>query len=253
MENSSLDRRQLFRRSALLAGAAATLPSTSSANHHQNHSVKLKKGDLILFQGDSITDAGRNKRKQSDANSPEALGNGYPLFTASGILGSHPSLGLRVLNRGISGHKVPDLQKRWQKDTIDLQPAVLSILIGVNDIWHKLNGKSDGTVASYQSGFAELLKQTKAALPNTKIVICEPFVTRCGAVKDNWFPEFDQRRAAAREVANTAGAIWVPFQKMFDDAIAAGTTPEHWAHDGVHPTFAGHSLMAQTWRKTVGI
>lgn len=252
MSHSSIDRRQMLQRSALLAGAAA-LPSSASANHHEEKKFSLKKGDVILFQGDSITDARRDKKKQGEANSPEALGKGYPLYAASGILGSHPGLDLQVFNRGISGHKVPDLQKRWEKDTIDLQPAILSILIGVNDIWHKLNGKYDGTVKSYQTGFAELLKQTKEELPDTKIVICEPFVTRCGAVKNNWFPEFDQRRAAAKEVAKDAGAIWVPFQQIFNDAIAAGTSPQHWAHDGVHPTYSGHSLMAQTWRDTVGI
>lgn len=252
MSHSSIDRRQMIRSSALLAGVAA-LPSAVSANHHTEEQITLKKGDVILFQGDSITDAHRNKKKQDYANSPEALGNGYPLYAASGILGSHPGLDLQIFNRGISGHKVPDLQKRWKKDTIDLQPTILSILIGVNDIWHKLNGKYNGTVESYQRGFAELLKQTQSELPSTKIVICEPFVTRCGAVKESWFPEFDQRRAAAKDVAKNAGAIWVPFQQIFSDAIATGTSPKHWARDGVHPTYSGHSLMAQAWRDTVGI
>jgi lysophospholipase L1-like esterase len=83
--------------------------------------------------------------------------------------------------------------------------------------------------------------------------VCEPFVLRCGAVKENWFPEFDQRRAAAKRVADSAGATWIPFQTMFDDAVKGGTKPNYWAGDGVHPSLAGHALMAKTWRAITGI
>jgi len=160
---------------------------------------------------------------------------------------------LQVYNRGISGNRVPHLHKRWQKDCLDLKPSILSILIGVNDIWHKMNGQYDGTVETYKTGYTDLIKKTKESLPETKIVICEPFVMRCGAVKDSWFPEFDQRRAVAKEIAEANSLLWVPFQKFFDETIAAGTKPEHWARDGVHPSFAGHSLMARKWRDMVGI
>ncbi|YCM42970.1 SGNH/GDSL hydrolase family protein [Verrucomicrobiaceae bacterium 227] len=250
MKHPSLNRRQLIGTSALAAGASF-FNTTSAQAAPVKHT--LKKGDTILFQGDSITDAGRDKKNEQHANNQGALGRGYPLLAGSGILGSHPNLGLQIHNRGISGHKVPDLQKRWQKDTLDLNPAVLSILIGVNDIWHKMNGRYDGTVETYKTGFDALIKQTRKALPKTTIVICEPFVLRCGAVKDSWFPEFDQRRAVAKEVAEANGTLWVPFQTMFDDAVAAGSEPKHWANDGVHPSFEGHSLMAQTWRDVVGI
>ncbi len=214
--------------------------------------TKLGNGGVILFQGDSITDAGREK-KSPKANDARSLGRGYPNQIAGGLLRDHASLGLKIHNRGISGHKVPDLAKRWQADTIDLKPDILSILIGVNDIWHKLNGRYDGTPEVYRDGFAKLLEETSAALPKTRLVICEPFVLRCGAVKDNWFPEFETRRAFAEEVAKDAGATWVPFQKKFDEAVAAGTEPAYWAGDGVHPSVAGHALMAEVWRDAVGI
>ena len=90
-------------------------------------------------------------------------------------------------------------------------------------------------------------------LPDTTLVICEPFALRCGAVKDTWFPDFDVRKGYAKEVAEGAGALWVPFQDMFDQAIAEGSAPERWAKDGVHPTADGHGLMAKTWREVVGI
>lgn len=247
------------RRTFLTISATATAASATGVAHAEaDHSGKppagsLSKGAVVLFQGDSITDAGRERKKETMANDGAALGRGYAAIIAGGLLVDHRTVGLQIYNRGISGHKVPDLEKRWQADALDLKPAILSILIGVNDIWHKLGGRYDGTPESYRDGFAALLAKTKEALPDTKIVVCEPFVLRCGAVKDNWFPEFDQRRAFAREVADKAGAIWAPFQQAFNDAVAAGTTPDFWAADGVHPTVAGHALMSATWRKAVGI
>ena len=248
MNLSNLSRRKLL--AASPAGIAAATADLTAADSGK---VSLKKGDVVLFQGDSITDAGRDRKSEGKANDSRMLGRGYPSPIAGGLLADHPKLGLQIYNRGISGHKVPDLDGRWDKDTLDLNPAVLSILIGVNDIWHKLNGKYDGTPEVYRDGFTALLKRTKSALPKVQLVICEPFVLRCGAVKDNWFPEFEERRAFAEEVAKNAGTIWVPFQKMFDAAVAAGTEPAYWAADGVHPTQAGHALMAKTWRETAGI
>lgn len=251
-ESNELSRRQVLESAAMAAGVAAAVSLVQNTSIAAEP-VKLKKGNTILFQGDSITDAGRNRGQEGSANNARAMGMGYPHLLGCELLRDHGGLDLKIYNRGISGHKVPDLDQRWQKDTIDLKPRVLSILVGVNDIWHKLAGRYDGTVESYQTGFAALLDKTRKALPNVTLVICEPFVLRCGAVNDKWFPEFDQRREAAKKVAEDAGTLWVPFQTMFDEAVAAGTRPAYWAGDGVHPSMAGHSLMAQTWRKVVGI
>ena len=233
--------------------AATTLISTIAArvaSATPSPDYQLKQGDKVLFQGDSITDCQRDKKRKA-ANDGRAMGRGYPLLIGSDLLRDHPTLGLKFFNRGISGHRVPDLQKRWVKDCIDLKPNMLSILVGVNDIWHKMNGKYDGTTETYRAGFAELLADTKRQLPDCKIVICEPFALRVGAVKDSWYPEFDDRRKVAREVCDEAKALWVPFQSMFDQAIAAGTSAKYWAADGVHPSMAGHALMTATWKKVV--
>jgi lysophospholipase L1-like esterase len=211
--------------------------------------ASLAKGGVLLFQGDSITDAGR-ARDRPDANDARAFGRGYPFLIASRLLDERAGDALKIYNRGISGNKVPDLDARWDADCLELKPDLLSILIGVNDIWHKLNGKYDGTVEIYESGFTALLDRTKKALPDVRLVICEPFVLRCGAVNDTWFPELEQRREAAVRVAKKAGAAWVPFQEMFDKALQRAA-PEHWAADGVHPTMAGHDLMAKTWLEVV--
>jgi lysophospholipase L1-like esterase len=247
-----LSRRQLLENAAVAAGVAAAVAAVPK-QLRAAEGAELRKDATILFQGDSITDAGRDRRGEGNANHSRAMGTGYPFLIGAELLRDHGKLGLKIHNRGISGNKVPDLDKRWDKDCLELKPAMLSILIGVNDIWHKLAGRYKGTVEDYETGFTALLQRTRKTLPHVPIVVCEPFVLRCGAINDTWFPEFDQRRAAAKKVAKEAGTLWVPFQTMFDEAVAAGTQPSYWAGDGVHPSMAGHSLMAQTWRKVVGI
>lgn len=248
-----ISRRTFLRQGAAIGSAAALTQSNIPFVHAQRASKPaLDKGGVVLFQGDSITDAGRD-RKRPGANDPRALGFGYPAMIASRLLGTHAGNTLRCFNRGISGNKVPDLDARWQEDCLDLKPDVLSVLIGVNDIWHKLDGRYDGTVEDYEAGFSALIEKTREALPGTALVICEPFVLRCGAVTDKWFPEFDRRREAARRVSDAAGATWVPFQSMFDDVLGGETPPSYWAGDGVHPTMAGHALMAQTWLESTGL
>lgn len=248
---NTLSRRSFFQTTAVAGGALAASSWLTAGRASAAEKAELKTGAVILFQGDSITDAGRD-RKNPSANNSRGLGRGYPNLIAAGLLADYPAKKLTVENRGISGNKVPDLAARWQKDTFDLKPDLLSILIGVNDIWHKLNGRYDGTVADYETGYRQLLKETRAKLPNTQIVICEPFVLRCGAVNDTWFPEFDLRREVANKLAAELKLTLVPFQTMFNDAINLAP-PEYWAGDGVHPTLAGHALMTRTWREVVGV
>jgi lysophospholipase L1-like esterase len=245
-----MKRRTFLQSGAAAAGAAAWTTTTSAAATPGAGTPGIAKGAVILFQGDSITDAGRKKGNGAKSNDQASIGGGYAWLAASQLLVDRPADDLTVLNRGISGHKVPQLAARWEKDCIELKPDVLSILIGVNDIWHKLNGKYEGTPKSYETEYLALVEQTRKALPNVKLVICEPFVLRCGAVKDNWFPVFDEYRAAAKKVADTHGALFVPFQTMFDEASKIAP-PEHWAKDGVHPSSFGASLMAHTWLKIV--
>ncbi len=208
-------------------------------------------GDVVLFQGDSITDAGRSRERAGEVNDQEAMGWGYAFLAATRLLVKRPADGLQIYNRGISGNKVPQLAERWDADCLDIQPDVLSILIGVNDIWHTRGGDYDGTAKTYERDYDALLARTRAALPDVKLVLCEPFVLRCGAIDDSWFPDFDDYRAAAARMAAKHGARWVPFQTMFDEAVKIAP-PEHWAGDGVHPSAAGAALMAQAWLDVVG-
>jgi len=230
----------------LLAGCNGTL-----ADDSDTLMCVIQPDDVILFQGDSITDAGRSRETADEPNIQSTMGNGYAWLAGSGLLVAYPDGALTIYNRGISGNKVPDLAGRWVEDAIDLKPDVLSILIGVNDIWHGRHGNYDGTVESYDAGFDALLTRTREALPDVKLVICEPFVLKVGAVDDSWFPEFDHYRAAARRVADKHGAIWVPFHTMFEEATQYAPA-DHWAGDGVHPSQAGAALMAQAWLRAVG-
>ena len=253
--SNSISRRNLMKSfTAAAIGGATLLVSgckglSSSPGPHKRNSI-IKKGCRILFQGDSITDAGRNRNKEQNPNDSNALGKGYAYLIAAQLLAEHPDDELKIYNRGISGNKVFQLADRWDKDCLDLKPDILSILIGVNDIWHALNGNYDGTVKKYEKDYRALLERTRKELPNVQLVICEPFVLRCGAVNEKWFPEFDRYRAVAGKMSKEFNTRFVPFQSMFDDAVKK-VSPSHWAGDGVHPSMAGAYLMAQEWLKTV--
>lgn len=247
------NRRNFIQSLALTGTLAISLPDiVNAANIKTNTTVKFNMNDIVLFQGDSITDAGRNK-KMTEANNNSMLGNGYPLLTASQLLLKHASLNLKIYNKGISGNKVYQLKERWQQDCILLKPTILSVLIGVNDFWHTLAKENPykGTIEIYKTDLKTLLEDTLKQLPNTKLVIGEPFaVKNVKAVTDEWFPAFDDYKSAAREIANEFNATFVPYQQVFDEAIKHAPA-NYWTGDGVHPTLAGAALMAQAWLKAV--
>lgn len=233
---------------AIPAILSASMPS--APKKQKGILSSLNKGDVILFQGDSITDAGREKTKQL-ANSAGSFGSGYAFLSASSILNEFASKELLIYNRGISGNKVFQLADRWQKDCFELKPGLLSILIGVNDFWHTLDGKYDGTVVKYENDFRQLLTLTKKMLPEVKLVICEPFaVLGCSAVNENWFPSFDSYRIAARKLAEEFDAVFIPYQSIFDEA-QKHAPGKYWTGDGVHPSMAGNALMAEAWIKAL--
>lgn len=206
---------------------------------------------VILFQGNSITDAGRDKQNQQ-ANHSRALGHGYAFLAASQLLEEHPDQNLKIYNRGISGNKVFQLKDRWQQDCLELKPEVLSILIGVNDFWHTLSYNYDGTVAVYEQDFRNLLSQTRSQLPRIKLIIGEPFVLKGGtAITEAWFPAFEQYQQVAAQIARDFDAVFIPYQQIFDQALKKAPV-SYWAPDGVHPSMAGAELMAEAWLKAYG-
>lgn len=200
-------------------------------------------GARILFQGDSITDG--NRGRNTDPN--HILGHGYQFLIAAEYGDELAERHLVFMNRGISGNKVFDLARRWQKDTIELRPEVLSILIGVNDY------NSGVSAEDYERQYDTLLAATTNALPKVKLVLCEPFGLPAGKYKANWEmhrADFAVRQAIVNKLAAKYHAPVVHFQKVFDDATQRAPA-DYWIWDGVHPTYAGHQLMADEWVRTV--
>ena len=248
MENFNNNRRNFIKQVTLGGLMAVSIPEILTASMVSSATKKnsLGKDNIILFQGDSITDAGRI-REENSFNNSRALGSGYPMLAGAELLGKYASLNLKVFNKGVSGNKVFQLADRWDADCLDIKPDILSILIGVNDIWHKLNGQYNGTVEIYKHDYIALLERTKKALPNLKLIICEPFaVPGVKAVDDKWYPEFYGYQKAAREISDQFGATFIPYQKIYDEAQKQAPGA-YWTPDGVHPTLAGAQLMAQAW------
>ncbi len=209
----------------------------------------IKPNSTILFQGDSITDTGRN-REIAEPNRGAALGSGYANLIAAHLLQTRPQDHLQLFNRGISGNRVTDLYARWKVDGINLQPDLISILIGVNDTWHEFMVGNGVEVDRYTAIYRMLLDYTKQRLPAVQLVLCEPFVLKCGVVTDGWIAEMAERRQVVRALATEFDAIFVPFQGVFDQALEKAE-PAYWAADGVHPTPAGHRLLADAWLAAV--
>ena len=243
-----ISRRHLFK-GAISIGALGVFGRTLQAADQGTGKTQLKKDSVILFQGDSITDADRDMKNQI-ANSEKSLGKGYAMMAAGELFRAHPDLNLQVYNRGISGNKIPDLAARWDKDTIALKPDILSILVGVNDLWHTFafGSKYKATIEDYDKGYRELIARTQKEIPGVKIVICEPFTTRTS----DEFKPLAEYRAVAQKIAKDLSLTLVPFQAAFDEAVIAAPA-EFWLWDGIHPSPAGHALMVETWRKAVGI
>lgn len=251
----NLSRRHFFRDAGLGAAAMAGMPLLASSSPGMQPSPAItdyfSHGDVILFQGDSITDAGRNKQRELP-NDSGSFGAGYANLIASFLLEALAGYELTIYNRGISGNKVYQLADRWDKDCLELKPNVLSILIGVNDYWHFRNGDYDGTPEIYENDFRKLLNRTKTALPDVKLVICQPFVlTGTRAVDESWLEPFSAYQRVAEKIAGEFDATWVPFQEVFNKAIERAPAV-YWAGDGVHPSMAGTQLMAEAWLEAIG-
>ena len=236
-----MKRRKFIKAGTILPAVGLTAQSTWESRETQPDSMVK----TIVFQGDSITDAGRD-RGNYYANQGRGMGQGYVYQIVSELLGAMPDERWQCYNRGISGHKVFQLADRWDIDCLYLKPEILSILIGVNDYWHGLNGRYDGTAETYEDDFRKLLLRTKEALPEVKLMIGEPFAVAGGtAIDDRWQP-FDAYRSIAKELALEFDAAFIPYHSVFAEALSIAPV-EYWCPDGVHPSIAGAHLMKKAW------
>ena len=205
----------------------------------------LKKGDTILFQGDSVTDCGR-------LYGDNGLGFGYVALITAQLQSKYPELGLKILNRGVSGNRVVDLQARWQEECIDLAPDVLSILIGVNDTWRKFDDDDETSAEKYKESYRDILTKALSANPNLRLIILEPFVLPIPDDRKEWRGDLDPKITAARELAVELGALYVPLDGIFA-AKQTQRPAQFWAADGVHPTLEGAGVIANAWLDTIGM
>ena len=200
----------------------------------------------ILFYGDSITDAGRD---YTLLHGEEAMGKGYVKYVAAGLKERGFS-DEDMINRGISGHRIVDLYARIKADCWNHEPDFISILIGVNDVWHEIANKNGVELDRFEKMYRILIEDTKKALPNVKMMLCEPFVLE-GTETSNYFDQFMEVYKYAevvKKLAEEYGLYFLPLQEQLSKAAANATAAEY-LRDGVHPAKAGAELIASEWLK----
>ena len=209
------------------------------------------KNKIILFQGDSVTDCDRS-REETLPN--RGLGSGYPMLVAARMTADRPADGLAFFNRGVSGNRVVDLYARWKIDALNLRPDVLSILIGVNDTWHEFARENGVEVERYEMVYRMLLEWTRRKLPETKLVLCEPFILEFegSAPTTAWRGEMDRRREVVRKLSDEFGTVFIPFQKVVSDGAAGAGDPAPILGDGVPPTLTRPPPPARAWIAATG-
>lgn len=243
MESST--RRKFLKAGGL--GLTGVLSSSIMSHGATIRKLKAPEKLTILFQGDSITDAGRDKAKYYP-NDTSGMGRGYVFQVVSHMLGVNPDKLWKYYNRGISGNKVYQLANRWEDDCMQLKPDVLSILIGVNDFWHSLRDYK-GTVEVFEKDLRNLLDRTLNEFPDMKLIIGEPFAVEGGsAINEKWYPDFPKYQKASASIAKDYIAQFIPYQQIFNDAIKIAPA-SYWCPDGVHPSMAGGYLMKEAWIK----
>ena len=254
-----IDRRSFINRGAagstILATASVSsakepVTGPSSVTGYEYSLPEFRKGMRLLFQGDSITDMkwGRN---QNDRN--HYLGHSYVYLIASRLGVDMAEAGLEFFNRGMSGHTVGNLKARWQKDAIDMEPDLLSILIGVNDVGR--SGKKGVDLKQWEDDYRFILDASTKANPKLRFVLLDPFVLRSGRLKNEeaWKHmrgEVDKLCGIVSQLVNDYKAVHLRTQEIFD-AAAKSVSPEQWIWDGVHPLPQGHELIARNWLQQV--
>jgi lysophospholipase L1-like esterase len=198
--------------------------------------------ERILFTGDSITDANRNREDPGD------LGRGYVPLIAAKLRARMASSSLQILNRGIGGNRTGDLLARVDADLLALRPTLVSVLIGVNDTWRRYGTRDSQETtdpATFERRYRSFLERAME-LPELKLVLLEPFILYVSEVRPAWREDFDPKIDVVRKLAVEFGAEFIPLDGIFAEA-ATRAPAAHWIPDGVHPGPAGNALIADEW------
>jgi acyl-CoA thioesterase-1 len=210
--------------------------------------IRITNRTTLLFIGDSITDCGRASDRE------QQLGNGYVRLVRDWLLARDPANAPNVINVGTSGNKIPDLQKRWDQDVIANAPDVVSVKIGINDVWHGLNPdwRPGCPHDEFVAGYRDILSRLRRGLPECLLVLCEPSVIdppQDARGNELLVPYVCSVHELAREFS--ADCV-VPLHRAFVQARNARPDVA-WTTDGVHPTPLGHMLIARTWLDSTGL
>jgi acyl-CoA thioesterase I len=201
--------------------------------------------DTILFTGDSITDCGRSRDNSTH------LGDGYAAWTAAHLKARLASPELKIYNRGISGNRVCDLLGRIEPDLLALKPTVVSILIGINDVWRSFDSNDPTGADAFERDYRALLEQITQRL-KARVVLLEPFLLHVPADRYAWRSDLNPKIDVTRKLAVEFGAELLPLDGLFAQA-ATQAPAAYWAEDGVHPTPAGHAFITETWLENAGL
>ncbi len=207
----------------------------------------FKDNQIVLFQGDSITDCTR------DRNDENSLGSGYVKLVAEKYNILYPESNVRFVNRGVSGDRVHNLIERYVEDFMDINPDFISIMVGINDVWRRYDSNDPSTVDSYKDHYEYLLKMIKTHMPETKILIIEPFLIHAKSEMVVWHEDLDPKIQAARDLAQKYADYYLPLDGIFASMCVKKYKKEEIAGDGVHPTPLGHMLIAEEIMKLIGI
>ena len=199
----------------------------------------------LVFFGDSLTDMYRNFDKTVDMST--SYGTGFVFDVAAQLMYERPGY-YKILNRGQGGNKVTDLYARYMEDVVSENPDILTILIGVNDVWHELITHSGTPIDVFEETYMRLISDLKEKLPNTKIIMMEPFFLYGAATKDIWepFQEVLKYAEICRKVAEKNNLIYIPLQQAFNEAVKNGGDTQ-FLFDGLHTNPAGAHLIATKW------
>lgn len=215
----------------------------------------LKENATIVFQGDSITDTGRNLMGMQY----DSFGQGYVFNLVGEISTKFARKKYRFYNTGISGNTVFDLYARWQRDTIAYIPDLISILVGVNDVGNDARDVSTVKLKDrFEKAYRLIIEETLDVLPSVKFVLLEPFVLQGNWEMEGRIPYIEiiknsipAKQAIVSQLAGEYKCIYVPLQERFNEAARITASSEYWLQDGVHPTCAGHRLIADAWLEEV--
>lgn len=220
------------------------------SNDEKGNHIRIRPNNKILFIGDSITDVDRNRMDGHD------LGNGYPLLIASYLLNKYPTYDLEIINRGIGGDRLVDLKNRWEEDCLNHNPDIVSMLIGINDIWRLIDSEEEkldeAALEQFEVDYRGLLKSL-AHRTDARVILIEPYVLPYPKDRMAWRKHLDPRIQIVRRLANEYHAALIPLDGILNALGIENGFQTYTGDDGIHPTLTGHAAIADAWIKRLNV